>query len=203
MTRRFTTETLAWIGFALAAVVSSILLLTTLHELDTYHTNRSDNQLSHIGPTTSNGVPSSVVSSVVLMNVEETVHFNRSMPSGQKEWPYTRPPGSGNLRLGPLKQVYAASVFHQLHCIEIFSNAITGNKKERRGHLQHCLNYLREMALCRPDLTLEQGDFTQRDFSRERAGATHICRNWDDEYQSATSNWLEWVKSKEAGLGRG
>ncbi|KAL0961077.1 hypothetical protein HGRIS_006060 [Hohenbuehelia grisea] len=131
------------------------------------------------------------------MRVEETVHYDQRTTSGQKEWPYTRPQGSGNVRLGSGHQLYIASAFHQMHCIELFSAALIGDKEVTRGHLQHCLNYMREVALCRPDLTLEPGDFTERNFTTDRVGATHICRDWEAEYEAVASNTLEWVEFKK------
>ncbi|KAJ6466554.1 hypothetical protein C8R47DRAFT_1153654 [Mycena vitilis] len=40
--------------------------------------------------------------------------------------------------------------------------AVTSHKASDWSRLQHCLNYLREAALCQADMTLETGDFTHK-----------------------------------------
>jgi hypothetical protein len=61
------------------------------------------------------------------------------------------------------------------------------------SHLHHCLNYMRERALCQADLTLEPGDFTQRNFAQDRVGATHVCRDWNAVISKVDDNWNDWV----------
>lgn len=38
------------------------------------------------------------------------------------------------------------------------------------------------------DMTLESGDFLHRDFTEDRQGATHICRDWEGVYDVVSSN---------------
>ncbi|KAH9051170.1 hypothetical protein EDB83DRAFT_2206435, partial [Lactarius deliciosus] len=66
--------------------------------------------------------------------------------------------------------------------------------KRRLPHHQHCLNYLRQQALCHPDLTLEPGDFVRRKFGVDRVGQTHMCRDFDTawDYNATRRNWLDW-----------
>lgn len=48
-------------------------------------------------------------------------------------------------------------MFHKLHCLEkmrIFLDD-PSRKDVGWGHQQHCMNYLRQVVLCRGDLTLE------------------------------------------------
>ncbi|KAG0700586.1 hypothetical protein DFH29DRAFT_615412 [Suillus ampliporus] len=72
-------------------------------------------------------------------------------------------------------------MFHQLHCLRRFREALTGQGSSQ-GHTHHCLNYLRQSTLCQADLTLEAGDFTTWDFTQRRVGATHVCRDWGALY---------------------
>lgn len=64
--------------------------------------------------------------------------------------------------------------------------------KYQEKHLEHCLNYLREVALCAADITLEPGDFTERNFDLHRTGATHMCRDPKRLYELVENNWAEW-----------
>jgi len=101
------------------------------------------------------------------------------------------------------------SLYHQTHCLlnlhaqlAISSpsspSIITEDGDDRRGirpryaHLQHCLNYLRQQALCHPDLTLEPGDFAKRVFEVVRLGETHVCRDFETAWDRNTLRWLEW-----------
>jgi hypothetical protein len=40
------------------------------------------------------------------------------------------------------------------------------------------------MSLCASDLTLEPGDFRQRNFSADPFGATHECVDWTPAYDT-------------------
>ena len=59
-------------------------------------------------------------------------------------------------------------------------------------HLHHCFNYIRQWMLCDADLTLEPGDFAQRNFTTERVGATHTCTDWQPIYDMVNDRWFKW-----------
>ncbi|KAJ7119450.1 hypothetical protein C8R44DRAFT_624673, partial [Mycena epipterygia] len=85
-------------------------------------------------------------------------------------------------------------MLHQYRWIETFGQQLTRTRKASDwGHLQHCLNYIREMTLCHPDLTLERGDFTRRNFTTERGGIIHVFRDLGPVYDSLRSNWMDWT----------
>ena len=67
-------------------------------------------------------------------------------------------------------------------------------------HVRHCLGYLRTSILCRPDLTLEPGDFTQRDFDVDWVGETHSCRDHSVIYDFLDKNFDDWEARTEVGL---
>ncbi|KAJ7222256.1 hypothetical protein GGX14DRAFT_491953, partial [Mycena pura] len=123
------------------------------------------------------------------MVVEDTVRYRYPKGEASKEWEVANPHGAG---------IYHLEGKHQHHCIETFGQQLTRTRKASDwGHLQHCLKYLREMAMCQPDLTLEPGDFTKRNFTVERWGAIHICRDLEPVYDSVGSSWREWVKFRK------
>lgn len=151
----------------------------------------------------------------VEMVVEESVHFIAGGSGGQDEWEYQRGFGfDGAARLGAKNRTFAVSLFHQEHCLLYFHTQLTdhritttttkdGSGGRRFAHHQHCLNYLRQQALCHPDLTLEPGDFARRDFDVDRVGETHVCRDFDTAWDYNTERWLEWyhfLKESECDL---
>ena len=135
----------------------------------------------------------------VEMVVEESVHYIAGVLSGGRggkdEWRYQRGFGfDGAARLGVNNRTFAVSLYHQEHCLLYFHAQLTDrtNDSGRFAHHQHCLNYLRQQALCHPDLTLEPGDFATRDFDLDRVGQTHVCRDFDRAWDYNTENWLKW-----------
>lgn len=121
--------------------------------------------------------------------VEESVRFALDLPEAKTEWLSTSPPGTGHVALGAENRAFFVAMFHQLHCLRLFQAALTDQND--REHTHHCLNYLRQWTLCQADLTLEAGDFTTRDFEQHRVGATHVCRDWGEIYDSVSVNWKE------------
>ncbi|KZV85750.1 hypothetical protein EXIGLDRAFT_622699, partial [Exidia glandulosa HHB12029] len=93
-------------------------------------------------------------------------------------------------RLGPENRLFTLAMFHELHCLRelnwAFSRSFTVH------HVRHCLTYLRHGVLCSADLTLEPGDFTERNFTYDRVGETHICRDWSAIYEEMERNWAAW-----------
>ncbi|KAI0056950.1 hypothetical protein BV25DRAFT_1831741 [Artomyces pyxidatus] len=126
------------------------------------------------------------------MAVEESVHYSFSAPGSTDEWLYHSPHGFGVARLGPANRTFYISMFHQIHCLRYLKHELTLRRKRDPGHTQHCLNTFRQAILCRPDLTLEPGDFATRAFAYDRQGAVHTCRNWNATFEYATRIWKEW-----------
>jgi len=129
----------------------------------------------------------------VAMVVEESAHYSLTDPEAGIEWLYTSPPGTGSVRFGAENRTFFVSMFHELHCLRGFRHHFLGGKHSDKAHLQHCFNYLRQQILCHADLTLEPGDFTTRNFSENRIGATHTCQDWEAIYDYLTVNWDDWM----------
>lgn len=121
--------------------------------------------------------------------VEESVRFALDLPEAKIEWLSTSPPGTGKVTLGAENRIFFVAMFHQLHCLTIFHAALAGRNDQK--HVHHCLNYIRQWSLCQADLTLEAGDFTTRDFEQHRVGATHVCKDWGELYDSVAINWKD------------
>ncbi|KAI0078579.1 hypothetical protein K474DRAFT_883010 [Panus rudis PR-1116 ss-1] len=142
----------------------------------------------------------------IKVPIEESVHYGLYEPEAPNEWLWNAPYGDSHIRLGDdTMRAFAVPIFHQLHC---FRGLRTGLEvgwanipKGHQGHNQHCFNYLRQWTLCSADTTLEPGDFTKRNFTVERVGATHTCKNWDPLYEVVNERWAKWEAwRKERGV---
>jgi hypothetical protein len=79
------------------------------------------------------------------MTVEET----RALPihgvDAREIWATTSSKGFGYVRLGPEHRAFAVAMFHQLHCVRLIRSALDGHyDATARGHMHHCLNYIRQ-----------------------------------------------------------
>ncbi|KAJ7457332.1 hypothetical protein FB451DRAFT_1274591 [Mycena latifolia] len=172
----------------LAAVLNVYLLVASPHTAltppSTSHTYIGDD-FPELWPVSS--------SDSVLLTAEETRWYPLHGPFAQELWATSSSKGFGYVRLGPAHRAFAVAIFHQLHCVRLMRGALDGRYDDvARGHMHHCLNYIRQMILCSPDLTLEPPDVLDRDFEVQRAGATHVCNDWSVMYADAAKNWEEW-----------
>ncbi|KAF8183855.1 hypothetical protein K438DRAFT_1724442 [Mycena galopus ATCC 62051] len=114
-------------------------------------------------------------------------------------WATSSPKGFGYVRLGPEQRTFAVAMFHQLHCVRLIRAGLGGRYDEdTMGHVHHCLNYLRQMILCSPNLTLEPANVLSRDFEVDRIGATHVCTDWSAMYDEAAANFAKWSDNSSA-----
>ena len=135
--------------------------------------------------------------------LEESVRFSLYLPEAADEWLWTAPlVGDNHVRLGPEKRMFAVPMFHELHCIRsmasVMVNGLDSLGPAGQGHIHHCFNYLRQWTLCDADVTLEPGDFEERDFERERESGTRTCLDWEKVYDAVEKNWDEWVQFRDA-----
>ena len=85
---------------------------------------------------------------------------------------------------GEPRYVLDLDVFHQLHCLNNILLAIAARVKEGKepsSHVTHCLQYLRQMILCRADTTLEPVD-PRLGPKAVQSAVTHTCRDWTRVY---------------------
>ncbi|KAJ7699278.1 hypothetical protein B0H17DRAFT_926522 [Mycena rosella] len=135
----------------------------------------------------------------VAMTLHESVHFslNASDPVTTEEWVLysSIPKGVGRTRLGPQQRVFVLTVSHQMHCLRRIHVAFLNREDTlaSRGHIHHCLNYLRQTLLCEAADTLERGDFMARDYSLERVGDTLVCKDWEKAFEVFDEKYSEWM----------
>ncbi|OCH93635.1 hypothetical protein OBBRIDRAFT_789996 [Obba rivulosa] len=126
------------------------------------------------------------------LTVEESAHYPLLGPESDDEWLSLTTASYGYVRLGPEDRLFALTMFHELHCLRVLNRAFGKAAVATPEHIQHCLNYLRQGVLCSPDLTLEPGNFEDKDFEVERTGATHTCRDWEAVYSVLDDNYHQW-----------
>ncbi|KAF5348665.1 hypothetical protein D9758_006800 [Tetrapyrgos nigripes] len=151
----------------------------------------------------------------VIMDLENTVNYQvNSTPSTNAQWAALYP-HEGIVRLGSDSKPFLPSMFHQLRCLDIIRLAYVAQEENLTFHdesaswkardehyhdhsdapdvpgvvedplARHCLNYLREMLLCRSDLNLESvqamgpGDPNIHAVSFRRA---QTCQDWTVVY---------------------
>ncbi|KAI0359763.1 hypothetical protein OH77DRAFT_1501557 [Trametes cingulata] len=137
-------------------------------------------------------LPSPVGTVQVVM--EESVHYAPLGNQSEDAWASTTTTGGGYVRLGPTDRMFAVSMFHEMHCLRTINRAFSKTTGATPPHLQHCLNYIRQNILCSPDLTLEPGNFEERDFEVERIGGTHTCKDWGPIYEYMDANYYSFME---------
>ena len=112
-------------------------------------------------------------------------------------WFASLPRRLGYVRLGPRKRIFAVSMSHSAHCMYVFAQAIAEAGAMHEGHLQHCMNYVRQHVLCEVDTTLEEPTWLERagegmwgiGEQRER-----VCRDWREVYQIVGDDYSSWME---------
>lgn len=137
------------------------------------------------------------------MQVEESAHYALAAPHAEDEWIWTGPIGDHAIRLGGDQRAFAIAMFHQLHCLRILRRSLARGDyallwPAAQEHIHHCFNYVRQWTLCDADVTLERGDFAERNFTAERVGAVHTCREWEPVYDMVDDAWDVWEEYRIA-----
>ncbi|KAK7926786.1 hypothetical protein PG985_003784 [Apiospora marii] len=117
-------------------------------------------------------------------------------PKTQAKWESLIPTGSD---FGEDGKVYnTTSVTHQIHCVyimgKIFSSVLTnstaiGIPSDYEAHFLHCVDYMRQAAMCAGDITLEPRDEngSPGPVTLENAfNGYHVCKNYGQ-----VKNYLE------------
>ncbi|KZV92733.1 hypothetical protein EXIGLDRAFT_614000, partial [Exidia glandulosa HHB12029] len=138
----------------------------------------------------------------VRHTVEDTVHYQLFDEAAHAEWESVFPSGGGFAYLGPNKRKFSLAMFHSLHCLQQIREAITGLDDplapvtSPHSHVHHCLNYVRSLILCSPDLTLEPQSYYLHDQLHKQGvdglGVTHTCRDWTQVYAALEENWAQY-----------
>ena len=124
------------------------------------------------------------------MFVENTDHYALETEEGIAEWAALVPPDGGVIRIpGHENQPLTISLFHQLRCLDVLRGAVVSSLQNRTAadpKTIHCLNYLRQMVLCRADRYMEN----VRDPTAEHVVqfmGEKTCKDWTQVYAALES----------------
>lgn len=147
----------------------------------------------------------------VLIRLQPSVHFsvlnnNTTDPYSSDRWStlIDHPRGIGRVHLGPEERLFNLAFYHQLHCVYVLYRGMTDDMPlsedsyANKGHVQHCLNYLRQTFLCNADVNLEEGDFVEEVLSgKEGRGEEKLlkCRDWEAVYRMMDEDFDRWKKT--------
>jgi len=136
----------------------------------------------------------------IRMNIEATKHYQLSGYNADAEWAALSP-NNGTLYLGPQRQPFSISLFHQLRCLDIIRRDIAEALPQEESKLsRHCLNYMRQMVLCRTDLAVDP--VLGRVLEAEVRAETNQCVDWRRVYQKLEENqreYAKWVSGRQVG----
>ena len=122
------------------------------------------------------------------MYLEPTVHYTSNATSSDAQWATTAP-NEGIVYIGPERTPYLLSFFHQLICLDVLHHAFGNRRPGERPSPKatHCLNYLRQMVLCRRDTRLEP---VVDPLSEHAVGAwgEMTCSDWEAVYAAHAKN---------------
>ncbi|KAJ6490181.1 hypothetical protein DFH09DRAFT_375253 [Mycena vulgaris] len=89
------------------------------------------------------------------------------------------------VHLGGNRRAFSVAYYHQMHCVHVLVLTFLRGEYKRlnNGHVQHCLNYLRQSSL-------EIGDFVDK--ANPMLTGTAVCRDWERVNEFVDGNLKEW-----------
>lgn len=126
------------------------------------------------------------------MAFDNPKRFRIDTADGKAEWESLVPNGSAVVHLGPYKQPFTVSMFHELRCLDIIREEIlrdhTVSGPTELG--RHCLNYVRQMVTCRGDLHLESFQYASHRDPIDLRGI-YECKDFEALYREVKKNRAE------------
>ena len=130
----------------------------------------------------------------VALTVEDSINFQLDTFEGEAQWNAILPPGGGYVTLGPPQynhggrpKRFRISMFHALSCLDTLRQTIMERHRDKHipagPEAHYCLNYIRQMILCRSDIQLE---WVRNEYGGKSVQPfmTHEnCRDWTAVYR--------------------
>ncbi|KAF9066943.1 hypothetical protein BDP27DRAFT_1329719 [Rhodocollybia butyracea] len=138
------------------------------------------------------------------MRIISGSHYDLASNQANEEWSALIPPAGHTVHVASSAQkneTHTVTLLHQLKCLDIirleYITPITTSSTERgsvSGLTRHCMNYLRQTILCRPNLRLES--------TREEAISIRnydtVCRDWTKIYREVERNQADHMSYVDA-----
>ncbi|KAJ7214265.1 hypothetical protein C8J57DRAFT_1096591 [Mycena rebaudengoi] len=118
------------------------------------------------------------------MDVHNTQNYNLNGSQADAQWAALIPPSGGLIRLGPQNELFMVSMYHQLKCLDIIRRDYVEGSMGKvwvSPQTRHCLNYIRQMVLCRGDKRLERVVDPFGEHAVQVRGK-QTCRDWTMVY---------------------
>ncbi|RDB30380.1 hypothetical protein Hypma_007153 [Hypsizygus marmoreus] len=130
------------------------------------------------------------------MFIGEGSHYDLDSDQGGLEYAKLLPSGGHTVHIsesGEYINTYTVTLFHQLKCLGILREEHNFPGSEPLTH--HCLTYLRQTILCRPNLRLESVRTPAGSASR---GYDTVCpRDWTRVYAAAEENRAKYTAARK------
>ncbi|KAI5117956.1 hypothetical protein M0805_001618 [Coniferiporia weirii] len=184
---------------AVLLVLSLINLVIVVRRLAVFNGLRKAETYSYVGNNFPELLPlDRPLTLVDTVFTNSTADYPIQGPDAEAAWSCIYPNGFGFVRLGTERRILCVSMFHQLHCVEKMRRALDNpdDPIATLPHLQHCMNYIRQMVLCGSDLTLEPEEHDPVSHKSEATGVgvTHTCRDWSVAYDTINDNYARWLE---------
>jgi hypothetical protein len=127
----------------------------------------------------------------VLGAFDNSNRYHLSSPEGIAEWASLTPPSGGVVHLGKAEAPFTISMIHQLRCLDIVRDHFVSNatrRVEATPLTRHCLNYIRQVVMCRADIQLEPFRSALHDKSPIDLNGIYECNDWEAVYNEIERN---------------
>ncbi|KAH7919344.1 hypothetical protein BV22DRAFT_1040983 [Leucogyrophana mollusca] len=129
----------------------------------------------------------------VAMTVYDSTHYQLD-DDGAADYAMLMPSGGHTVHIadspGSSPKPYTVTLFHQLKCLEIIHREYLAAPSSFPPILSHCMNYLRQTIICRPNLRLESAQSAAASVDKEYET---VCRDWTQVYAEAERNFGEYT----------
>ncbi|KAK0460962.1 uncharacterized protein EV420DRAFT_1762297 [Desarmillaria tabescens] len=130
----------------------------------------------------------------ILMAFEDSVHYGIHGSVAKAEWD-SLVPGDGLIYLEEQgsERPFMISMFHELRCLGIIRDGLLARWKdvdnplpseETPAVIRHCVNYLRQMIICRCDIAVE----SLMEMPSTGYPDLYLCKDWSAVYDEAVKN---------------
>ncbi|RPD52400.1 hypothetical protein L226DRAFT_616399 [Lentinus tigrinus ALCF2SS1-7] len=97
-------------------------------------------------------------------------------------------PGDGLIYVGDQHEPFMVSMFHQLRCLNVMRDQLTKPRAQREEQpARHCMNYIRQMILCRGDTNLDPYQYPSNIHPVE-PHPVRRCLDWNAVYDAVEKN---------------
>ena len=125
-------------------------------------------------------------------------HSTRYQIEDAAEWSTVVPRGDGLVYLGEYRQPYTLGMVHQLRCLDVLrAELLRGD--EPSALTRHCLNYVKQMVLCRGDTHLEPYQHPNH-IDPIVTDKVYECRDWSVVFNKVKENQAEYARWRDGNV---